>query len=84
MNDVKADNAETYASDAERLGGLLGAFAAEIGPADPQLADLLTVWPVLPAEARASILAAVREGQAKPAGKPAEGVAKPAEGGQAK
>jgi len=50
----------TSAITAERLSGLLGAFAAEIAPVAPHLADVLTAWPSLPEALKAGILAMVR------------------------
>jgi NAD(P)H-hydrate repair Nnr-like enzyme with NAD(P)H-hydrate dehydratase domain len=51
---------DSCAGQSDRLGGLLGAFAAEIAPADPDLAALLAGWPTLPDPIRAGIVAMVK------------------------
>jgi len=56
----KNPTASTCAHSPERLGVLLGAFAAEITPTAPDLADLLTAWPALPDALKAGIVAMVK------------------------
>ena len=51
---------ETYENGADRLSALLGAFAAEIAPDAPDLADLIRAWPTLSEAARAAVLATVK------------------------
>jgi hypothetical protein len=45
---------------------LLGAFAAEIGPAAPDLAAVVSAWPGLPEALRAGILAMVKAAGGQP------------------
>jgi len=52
--------ADTCGEPQGQLGVLLGALAAEIAPVAPDLADLLTAWPMLLEAVKAGILAMVK------------------------
>ena len=66
-SDVTAEKTGACAQPPERLGALLGAFAAEIGPKAPDLAAVVSAWPALPQALRAGIVAIVKAaGQARP------------------
>jgi len=54
------DPTSTYESPPDCLCQNLAQIAAEIAPAAPDLADLLTAWPDLPEAVRAGIVAMVR------------------------
>ena len=54
------ENSNTCGTPQDQLGVLLGALAAEIAPAAPDLADLLTAWPTLPEALKAGIVAMVK------------------------
>ena len=53
-------DASTSQEPPGQLGVLLGAFAAEIAPDAPDLADVLTAWPTLPEPVKAGIVAMVK------------------------
>ena len=65
--DATAANTSTSAQPPERLAALLGAFAAEIGPAAPDLAAVISAWPGLPKALRAGIVAMVKAAGDTPA-----------------
>ena len=65
--DVTAAKTGTCAQPPERLGALLGAFAAEIGPQAPDLAAVVSAWPGLPEALRAGIVAMVKAAGETPA-----------------
>jgi hypothetical protein len=54
------DSTSTYDDSRERLGALLGAFAAEIDPLCPDLAAVVNAWPGLPEALKAGIVAMVK------------------------
>ncbi|MBE3096622.1 MAG: hypothetical protein IMZ44_05770 [Planctomycetes bacterium] len=66
--DVTAEKTGTSAQPPDRLAALLGACAAEIGPAAPGLAAVISAWPGLPEALRAGILATVKAAGQTPEG----------------
>ena len=54
---AKTNSETTFVNPENRLASELAYFAAEIRPTDPELAELLTLWPALSPEARRCMLA---------------------------
>ena len=59
-SELSDDTGNTYDNRQEELGVLLGAFAAEIASAAPDLSAVLSAWASLPDALKAGIIAMVK------------------------